>query len=110
MLTRKAAGEKRERVLTFTFKLAGCLNPARFAFPLAKAANFAATASHAIGRSRRHHRLAAQRSAAAMMPSQSAGSTAGLEVVFFSSVIPGWSEGPDPESRDSGFDARIAPE
>ena len=26
------------------------------------------------------------------------------------SVIPGWSEGPDPESRDSGFDARIAPE
>jgi hypothetical protein len=20
-------------------------------------------------------------------------------------VIPGWSEGPDPESRDSGFDA-----
>jgi hypothetical protein len=29
---------------------------------------------------------------------------------FASAVIPGWSEGPDPESRDSGFDARIAPE
>jgi hypothetical protein len=26
-----------------------------------------------------------------------------------SSVIPGWSEGPDPESRDSGFDASHRP-
>jgi len=25
------------------------------------------------------------------------------------SVIPGWSEGPDPESRDSGFDASHRP-
>ncbi|WP_323966242.1 hypothetical protein [Bradyrhizobium japonicum] len=25
------------------------------------------------------------------------------------SVIPGWSEGPDPESRDSGFDALHRP-
>src|SRR6202035_5371184 len=25
------------------------------------------------------------------------------------SVIPGWSEGPDPESRDSGFDAPHRP-
>ena len=25
------------------------------------------------------------------------------------SVIPGWSEGPDPESRDSGFDAMHRP-
>src|SRR6266436_9634368 len=25
-------------------------------------------------------------------------------------VIPGWSEGPDPESRDSGFALRRAPE
>jgi hypothetical protein len=25
-------------------------------------------------------------------------------------VIPGWSEGPDPESRDSGFDASHRPE
>jgi len=24
-------------------------------------------------------------------------------------VIPGWSEGPDPESRDSGFDAAHRP-
>jgi hypothetical protein len=24
-------------------------------------------------------------------------------------VIPGWSEGPDPESRDSGFDASHRP-
>src|SRR5438105_10967538 len=24
-------------------------------------------------------------------------------------VIPGWSEGPDPESRDSGFDAFASP-
>src|SRR5215475_10025402 len=24
-------------------------------------------------------------------------------------VIPGWSEGPDPESRDSGFDADASP-
>jgi hypothetical protein len=50
MLTRKAAGEKQERALTFTFKLAACLNPARFALPPAKAANFAAMASHAIQR------------------------------------------------------------
>src|ERR1700729_946318 len=28
------------------------------------------------------------------------------EIVF---VIPGWSEGPDPESRDSGFARRRAP-
>ena len=27
----------------------------------------------------------------------------------FTSVIPGWSEGPDPESRDSGFDALHRP-
>jgi hypothetical protein len=33
--------------------LAGCLNPARFAFPPAKVANFAATASHA--HSAHHH-------------------------------------------------------
>jgi hypothetical protein len=26
-----------------------------------------------------------------------------------SSVIPGWSGGPDPESRDSGFDASHRP-
>src|SRR3981189_3155039 len=26
-----------------------------------------------------------------------------------SAVIPGWSEGPDPESRDSGFDAAHRP-
>jgi hypothetical protein len=26
-----------------------------------------------------------------------------------STVIPGWSEGPDPESRDSGFDASHRP-
>jgi hypothetical protein len=25
-------------------------------------------------------------------------------------VIPGWSEGPDPESRDSGFALTCAPE
>src|SRR3982750_2848173 len=29
--------------------------------------------------------------------------------LFFSAVIPGWSEGPDPESRDSGFDASHRP-
>src|SRR4249919_2488498 len=33
--------------------------------------------------------------------------TAGL--FCFLSVIPGWSEGPDPESRDSGFDATHRP-
>jgi len=27
------------------------------------------------------------------------------DVAHLSAVIPGWSEGPDPESRDSGFDA-----
>jgi hypothetical protein len=30
-----------------------------------------------------------------------------LEVADF--VIPGWSEGPDPESRDSGFDVSHRP-
>jgi hypothetical protein len=29
--------------------------------------------------------------------------------VVGSTVIPGWSEGPDPESRDSGFDALHRP-
>jgi len=29
--------------------------------------------------------------------------------VLCSIVIPGWSEGPDPESRDSGFDALHRP-
>src|SRR6267142_4732479 len=29
--------------------------------------------------------------------------------VFVLAVIPGWSEGPDPESRDSGFDADASP-
>jgi len=28
----------------------------------------------------------------------------------FCAVIPGWSEGPDPESRDSGFALARAPE
>jgi hypothetical protein len=28
---------------------------------------------------------------------------------FVAAVIPGWSEGPDPESRDSGFDASHRP-
>src|SRR5208337_1099015 len=28
---------------------------------------------------------------------------------FSCTVIPGWSEGPDPESRDSGFDAPHRP-
>jgi hypothetical protein len=28
---------------------------------------------------------------------------------MLSFVIPGWSEGPDPESRDSGFDASHRP-
>src|SRR5690349_10482906 len=28
---------------------------------------------------------------------------------FLATVIPGWSEGPDPESRDSGFDASHHP-
>jgi hypothetical protein len=27
----------------------------------------------------------------------------------FNAVIPGWSKGPDPESRDSGFDALHRP-
>ena len=31
------------------------------------------------------------------------------EVVCGLAVIPGWSEGPDPESRDSGFDASHRP-
>jgi hypothetical protein len=31
------------------------------------------------------------------------------EVVCGLDVIPGWSEGPDPESRDSGFDASHRP-
>src|SRR5580704_7086792 len=30
-------------------------------------------------------------------------------VLSFCAVIPGWSEGPDPESRDSGFDASHRP-
>src|SRR5215469_17859077 len=30
-------------------------------------------------------------------------------VVVGDNVIPGWSEGPDPESRDSGFDASRRP-
>src|SRR5437762_7848121 len=31
------------------------------------------------------------------------------EVRMFDVVIPGWSKGPDPESRDSGFDASHRP-
>src|ERR1700723_780566 len=33
----------------------------------------------------------------------------GLETKLTPVVIPGWSEGPDPESRDSGFDASHRP-
>jgi len=40
MLTRKAANEKREHALTFTFELAGCLNLARVRLVLRQSRQF----------------------------------------------------------------------
>src|ERR1700733_718671 len=47
------------------------------------------------------------------MPSECRQPNAGDEAhgygTFPDTVIPGWSEGPDPEFRDSGFDAAASP-
>src|SRR5665213_466771 len=46
-------------------------------------------------------------SSRAYRPLSDTGSSQVIEHSIF--VIPGWSEGPDPESRDSGFDASHRP-
>jgi hypothetical protein len=40
---------------------------------------------------------------------QNSGETRRENAELYLAVIPGWSEGPDPESRDSGFDASHRP-
>ena len=70
---------------------------------------------HRHRRRRQGHRRARRRAAIRTRPRRlyRAGihrlGRSGRGGVTFKTVIPGWSEGPDPESRDSGFDAAHRP-
>src|SRR5438552_16043751 len=44
-----------------------------------------------------------------LVPSSGNGKVSGIRIRSNPVVIPGWSEGPDPESRDSGFEASQPP-